>query len=348
MLSGTGQTATQPFSIAGGLTIFAAQCSCRANFAVEIDNATGSRVDIPINVIGSYNGAVAEGLPQGNYVLNITADAPWTVTVSQPRDAAGAALPQTYSGTGQQVVGAFSAGASVRMQSQNTATNGGNFSVEILSSDGSLRDVPFNAIGSFSGSAISNDLSGGPYWLNVDSDGNWTITVSNVTSAVTTPTTSTPVKTNVTPSTSPVTNRVVTASSHSLAFTGSGPGLKTMTLVGAVVMLLGLLMLLLADIPRRALRQLADMSPREWMGRVADGARTMNKATARQGATSPAMIVTQNNRPTTGPADGWYRDPFAIHEERLFKQGMVTPVVRDAGVGSYDEPPELYTRKSGD
>jgi len=106
-------------------------------------------------------------------------------------------------------------------------------------------------------------------------------------------------------------------------------------------MLLGLLMLLLADIPRRALRQLADVSPRAWIGRMAGGERLMNKVATRSGATSREVIVTQNNGPTTGPADGWYRDPFAVHEERLFKQGMVTPVVRDGGVGSYDEPPEL-------
>ncbi len=39
--------------------------------------------------------------------------------------------------------------------------------------------------------------------------------------------------------------------------------------------------------------------------------------------------------------DGWHPDPFGIHEERLFKDGKPTPLVKDAGVGSYDEPPDL-------
>ena len=41
--------------------------------------------------------------------------------------------------------------------------------------------------------------------------------------------------------------------------------------------------------------------------------------------------------------DGWHPDPFGTHEERLFKQGEPTPVVRDNGVGSYDEPPTSLT-----
>ena len=38
--------------------------------------------------------------------------------------------------------------------------------------------------------------------------------------------------------------------------------------------------------------------------------------------------------------EGWYPDPFGIHEERLFKDGEPTPLVRDNGVGSYDQPPD--------
>ena len=37
--------------------------------------------------------------------------------------------------------------------------------------------------------------------------------------------------------------------------------------------------------------------------------------------------------------NGWQPDPFGAHEERLFKQGKPTPLVRDDGIGSYDEPP---------
>jgi len=36
--------------------------------------------------------------------------------------------------------------------------------------------------------------------------------------------------------------------------------------------------------------------------------------------------------------EGWHPDPFGIHEERLFKGGIPTPLVKDNGVGSYHEP----------
>jgi len=34
---------------------------------------------------------------------------------------------------------------------------------------------------------------------------------------------------------------------------------------------------------------------------------------------------------------GWQPDPFGTHEERLFRHGQPTPLVRDGGIGSYDE-----------
>jgi hypothetical protein len=43
----------------------------------------------------------------------------------------------------------------------------------------------------------------------------------------------------------------------------------------------------------------------------------------------------------TIPAEGWYRDPFAIHEDRWMSQGRPTKLVRDGGVEAYDPPPDL-------
>ncbi len=37
--------------------------------------------------------------------------------------------------------------------------------------------------------------------------------------------------------------------------------------------------------------------------------------------------------------DGWYPDPYGIHEERLFADGEPTSVVRNDGIGSLDAPP---------
>jgi hypothetical protein len=38
-------------------------------------------------------------------------------------------------------------------------------------------------------------------------------------------------------------------------------------------------------------------------------------------------------------AQGWYRDPYGIHEDRYFSQGQPTKLVRDGTTDSYDPPP---------
>jgi hypothetical protein len=103
-------------------------------------------------------------------------------------------------------------------------------------------------------------------------------------------TTTQPPSTSGSGGTSPTATRVATAASSSLAFTGSGPGLKTVTLLGAALMLLGLLMLLLADIPRRVLRQLGYLGQGDWRVRAGTGTRTVAR-TAREEALRRTMWV---------------------------------------------------------
>jgi hypothetical protein len=38
-------------------------------------------------------------------------------------------------------------------------------------------------------------------------------------------------------------------------------------------------------------------------------------------------------------AQGWYHDPYLIHEDRYFSDGQPTKLVRDSGAESYDSPP---------
>jgi hypothetical protein len=39
-------------------------------------------------------------------------------------------------------------------------------------------------------------------------------------------------------------------------------------------------------------------------------------------------------------AQGWYQDPYAIHEHRYFSAGLPTKLVRDGGHERYDPPPD--------
>jgi hypothetical protein len=60
-----------------------------------------------------------------------------------------------------------------------------------------------------------------------------------------------------------------------------------------------------------------------------------NRATARW-AESGRRAYCRNMRLA---AQGWYRDPYAIHEDRYFSDGQPTKLVRDDGAESYDDPP---------
>jgi hypothetical protein len=38
-------------------------------------------------------------------------------------------------------------------------------------------------------------------------------------------------------------------------------------------------------------------------------------------------------------AEGWYQDPYKVHEDRWYSDGTPTALVRDSGVESKDPPP---------
>jgi hypothetical protein len=38
-------------------------------------------------------------------------------------------------------------------------------------------------------------------------------------------------------------------------------------------------------------------------------------------------------------AEGWYRDPYGLHDDRWFSDGRPTNLVRDEGIEARDEPP---------
>jgi hypothetical protein len=70
----------------------------------------------------SPTGSIAEGLSRGSYLLNVTADASWTIVVTQPRKESAAPLPHTFSGTGQLVVGPVKGGDSLKLKATNQST----------------------------------------------------------------------------------------------------------------------------------------------------------------------------------------------------------------------------------
>ena len=174
-LDGTGRSTTQLFNVVGGLTVFRGHCTCIGSFTVELFDQAGASQGVLFSGTGKTDASVGKDVEAGSYWLKIDADHRWTVGVSQPRNMAGVAIPHTFFGRGQMYVGPFDAGSTVRLDAQNTGTS--SFVVQVLSVDGEVRDVAFNKSGNFSGSTVAKDLFGGPYYLNVDSDGTWSIVV---------------------------------------------------------------------------------------------------------------------------------------------------------------------------
>jgi len=85
-----------------------------------------------------------------------------------------------------------------------------------------------------------------------------------------------PVTTTTKAGTTPTTSggsgaKPVTAASSSLAFTGTGPGIGMLGVIGGVLILMGLALLVLVDAPRRAFAQLAVLKPSHWRGGPDDG-----------------------------------------------------------------------------
>ena len=127
--------------------------------------------------INSQTKAAFYGIDAGmNYMLNITADGSWTVTIEQPRPTSAPSLPQSYSGNGCRVSSFFysSGGLAYFNMSHNGSSN---FIIWLLDKDGQMVDLLANEIGSYSGSKAVN-LSAGIYILSITADGSWNISIS--------------------------------------------------------------------------------------------------------------------------------------------------------------------------
>lgn len=180
-LSGVGQQLSDPVALEAGLGVFTMEHDGGSNFAIWLyDAASGERLELLVNEIGPWFGSRAIELPAtGDYLLEVTADGNWSVEILQPTPATAIveSAPQTYNGTGAQAVYFLQLDGGVHRVS---ATHNGesNFAVWAYNSDASSRQLLFNEIGAFDGSAALNVDGGGVIAVfDIQADGDWTITV---------------------------------------------------------------------------------------------------------------------------------------------------------------------------
>jgi hypothetical protein len=174
-ISGRGKTATKTFRVSDGMAIFRFQHQGSSNFIVGLLTSRGEEIDGLVNEIGTINGSTARGIEAGRYLFNVEADGPWSIRIEQPRPGSGRGLPATARGRGHSVAGPFQAtGAGVRFELRHRGES--NFIVDVLDVDGQDIGNLTNEIGSFEGSTVG-EVPEGVFWLNVQADGSWTITM---------------------------------------------------------------------------------------------------------------------------------------------------------------------------
>ena len=175
--SGRKATTTEPFLLAGGLTVFAGEQRGRGSFRVEVLDEQGEPQRILFLSTGRYRGSTGLGLRGGIYRLTIAAGAPWAVEITQPRGQAGAALPQRYQGGGDALVGPFRADGDVDVQVEHEGQ--GDLTVELLSDQGPSLYFLVEETGPVRTSPRATGLEPGNYYLKVEATGTWNLVLQS-------------------------------------------------------------------------------------------------------------------------------------------------------------------------
>jgi len=175
-LSGTGQQASEMFYLDEGLVVFEMTHDGDGYFGIWLLDDEGGRIDLLVNEGGDFNGSKAVGINKaGIYLLDISADGNWTITIEQPRPST-APVPKTLNGTGQQASEMFYLDEGL-VVFEMTHDGDGYFGIWLLDDEGGRIDLLVNEGGDFNGSKAVGINKAGIYLLDISADGNWEISI---------------------------------------------------------------------------------------------------------------------------------------------------------------------------
>lgn len=177
-LTGTGSQASKFFELEEGLTVINMAHQGQTNFIVTLLDEQGREVSYALaNDIGTVEISGAVHIAKaGRYILDVTADGPWQMTVRQPRTA-DAPEVGSLSGEGSAATELFSMTSGLK-RINFTHQGEANFIVSLLDEEG--REVEFalaNDIGNVKTSSTATIPEDGIYLFQVQADGPWTIDV---------------------------------------------------------------------------------------------------------------------------------------------------------------------------
>jgi len=170
VITGKGQTVTDPFTPPGSINRVTFAHQGRRNFIVQVFGSTGSEGSM-VNEIGNYQGIRPLLADEDRYYFEVNADGAWTIRVeaitAEPDAAHG------ISGKGDYVSGLFEPSATGPVAYNLTHSGTRNFIVNLYCAGG--EDGVENAIGKVDGSVVVRFKDGPCFW-DVQADGDWTIT----------------------------------------------------------------------------------------------------------------------------------------------------------------------------
>lgn len=175
-LSAKGQQASSKFTLTEGLSVFTMTHKGSSNFAITLLDQNGQHVELLVNVVGSFDGSKAVGIANaGTYLLDVSADGPWSVSIKQPR-LSTAPDTTSFSGTSQQATQLFWLDSGLKTFKMQHAGDS-NFAPVLLDENGNQVELLANEIGKFDGSKAVGVSNSGLYIIDVTANRNWSIVI---------------------------------------------------------------------------------------------------------------------------------------------------------------------------
>jgi hypothetical protein len=173
--SGNGQSTVEGLELTPGPITAEVTVGSEAYHTFELITLEGESfedVQLASGVFSGEGRQVAAVLAEGEHNLNVDTEAEWEITIEQPTNPDPASLPIDESGSGYDYAGPFAFDGPTTFQGTHEGES--NFIVSAVSLDPSgLGTIVFNETEQFDGE--TTERVDGPAYLNVEADGEWTV-----------------------------------------------------------------------------------------------------------------------------------------------------------------------------
>ena len=189
VFEGNGDGVTPEIDLQEGVVVLKAEHQGASNFDVNLLVEEGEST-LSVEAVGSYAGERAHQVRPGPLRLEVKADGPWRIEVSQPQWEGGQEPPIEFSGQGDGLVGPILLSTGL-YRTKFTHSGSGSFIAELLRVDGPGSELVVEHTGKFRGNVAIKvgapklagttkeqaemGLAPGSYVLTVRADGNWAV-----------------------------------------------------------------------------------------------------------------------------------------------------------------------------